>query len=224
MRKQNSGKLILSRPDPCSENFGHKTSKFWFELCRRFLVGFSCFFPRKTARKKIHSPKNTKVTRDFVRINSTRISAESFARYCSTRTCGNYSSHVSMTLKDDLSQLISVRERKRQDTCRGIAFTMVCMATAWVPRTLCLHSPFQGRAWLWPGEVGIVDGDNPLKRKGKEVGTEGRGMCMRSVTGRRILGAGVLLLLISFGRAEELSGTITVASKMTRDRHSSEGN
>ena len=47
----------LSRPDPCSVDFGPETPKFRFENCRGFLGGFfPPFFPRKKARK--NPPKN----------------------------------------------------------------------------------------------------------------------------------------------------------------------
>ena len=70
----------FSRPDPCSVDFGREAPKFRFEFCRGFFGGFfPPIFPRKKAQK--NPPKNppAKFTRDFVRKNSPRISAEAFS-------------------------------------------------------------------------------------------------------------------------------------------------
>ena len=71
------------RLGPCSVDFGRETPKFWFENLR-WIFGWifsSCFFPRKKARKKKSTAKNppAKFTRDFVQINSPRISADAFS-------------------------------------------------------------------------------------------------------------------------------------------------
>ena len=75
-----------SMPDPCSVDFGREAPKLRFEFCRGFLGGLEfCrgFLPpilSKEKARKIHSKKSpAKFTRDFVRKNSPRISAEAFS-------------------------------------------------------------------------------------------------------------------------------------------------
>ena len=52
----------LSRPDPCSVDFGPETPKFCFENCRGFLGGFfSPVFSKKKRPEKIHQKIHGKI-------------------------------------------------------------------------------------------------------------------------------------------------------------------
>ena len=79
-RSENGCFAKLSRPDPCSVDFGHETPKFRFEFCHGFFGGFSppIFSKEKKARKNPPKKSPARFTRDFVRKNSPRISAEAF--------------------------------------------------------------------------------------------------------------------------------------------------
>ena len=69
----------FSLPDPCSVDFCRETLEFRFEFCRGFFGGFfpSIFFQGERP-EKIHRKSPAKFTRDFVRINSPRISRSCF--------------------------------------------------------------------------------------------------------------------------------------------------
>ena len=70
----------LSRPDPCSVDFGPETPKFWFENRRGFLGGFfPPVFSKEEGPKKSTKKSTAKFTREFGRKNSPRISAEAFS-------------------------------------------------------------------------------------------------------------------------------------------------
>ena len=50
----------MSRPDPCSVDFGCEAPKFWFGFCYGFFVWIfsSCFFSKEKRPEKIKSTKN----------------------------------------------------------------------------------------------------------------------------------------------------------------------
>ena len=47
----------LSRPDPCSADFGRETPKFRFEFCRGFVGGFFLLFSKEKGHKTKNPPK-----------------------------------------------------------------------------------------------------------------------------------------------------------------------
>ena len=77
----------FSRADPCSVDFGCETPKFRFEFCRGFFGGFFLlFFSKEKGPKKSTKKSPAKFTRDFVRKNSPRISAEGRSLFLTNST------------------------------------------------------------------------------------------------------------------------------------------